>query len=92
NSGTPTASPVHGGSVAGVELPVPEGELRDSVSRDAIPAIVDPAFGPDWSDLEIEVENPFAGNKVLRPRLEPEDRVIAVERAGEARAYPLKLL
>lgn len=87
---TPPSSPI--GSVAGAPLPVPESQLYDSVSRDAIPAIVDPVFAEDWSDLEIEIENPFAGNKVVRPRLAGDDRVIGVDRDGEARAYPLKLL
>ena len=88
----PTSTPGAAGSVAGVALPVPENQLLRSVPRDAIPAIVDPAFAPDWSDLEIEIENPYVGDQVLRPRLESHDTVIGVRIGGTARAYPLKVL
>ena len=91
-SRSPTAAARDRGSVAGVSLPVPESQLHGSVSRDAIPAIVDPEFGTDWAGLELTIENPFSGNRVVRPRLADDDPVIGVARAGEARAYPLKLL
>jgi len=84
---------------APVSLPVPESELRRSAPRDGIPAITDPAFGPDWSGVAID----FGSGTTYRPRLADEDLVVGVTRAdvaGEggnrdapvARAYPLKLL
>lgn len=77
--------------VNGVEVPVPESELRRGAPKDAIPAIVDPAFGPDWSGIELEVQG-FGGMRTSRPRLSDDDQVIVVERDGEARAYPLRIL
>jgi len=65
-------------SVGGVDLPVPESELRRGAQKDAIPAITDPAFGPDWSGVD--------------PTLDDDERVIGVERDGRARAYPLAIM
>ena len=55
--------------------------------RDAIPAIVDPVFGPDWDGVEIELEG-----GTYRPRLGADDRVIGVRSGDVARAYPLSVL
>ncbi|EMA43093.1 DUF3179 domain-containing protein [Halococcus saccharolyticus] len=81
-SGNTTAT---GGTAAGVpqqagdiELPVPRSELDRGAAEDAIPAITDPAFGTDWSDFSVELDS--------------NERVIGVERGGEARAYPLAIL
>lgn len=72
-------------------LPVSDVELEVGTSRDVIPAIVDPAFGPDWSGLEVEART-ATGAKTIQPRLSGSDLVIGIERDGEARAYPLRLL
>lgn len=72
-------------------LPVSELELTVGASRDAIPAIVDPAFGPDWSGIELDPRT-AAGSGPIRPRLAEEDPVVGVARDGTARAYPLRLL
>ncbi|WP_458189751.1 DUF3179 domain-containing protein [Haladaptatus sp. NG-WS-4] len=74
-----------------VELPVPKRELYRSAPRDGIPAIVDPAFAADWSEVEIEVPS-RTETKVYRPRLSDDESVIGLERAGQPRAYPLELL
>ena len=65
-------------SAGDVELPVPRSELDRGAPEDAIPAITGPAFGADWSEFAVE--------------LAPDERVIGVERGGEARAYPLAIL
>ena len=65
-------------SAGDVELPVPRSELDRGAPEDAIPAITGPAFGTDWSEFAVE--------------LAPDERVIGVERGGEARAYPLAIL
>jgi hypothetical protein len=73
-------------------LPVPESELVRAGKRDAIPAIVNPEFAPDWS----RVGTPDNGER--RPpssgglSLDPDDTVIGVARDGRARAYPLRIL
>ena len=87
---TPTATPERR-SVNGVDVPVPRSMLQRGAARDAIAAIVDPVFGEDWSGISMEV-NMNVGSYTSRPRLSADDRVIGVARAGEARAYPLKLL
>jgi len=83
------------------DLPLPESAFRRASPRDAIPAIVDPAFASDWSDVAID----FGDGRTYRPRLPADDPVLGVElgavresSAGEhgthppARAYPLRLL
>jgi hypothetical protein len=62
-----------------VELPLPEGAMTRALPKDAIPAITEPAFGPDWRDVD-------------GVDLDPTDEVIGVVRDGEARAYPLRIL
>jgi hypothetical protein len=75
------------------ELPVPESELSRGARKDAIPAIVDPAFGEDWSGIEVERRDEFGNDAgTAEVRLQPDDPVIGVSRAGEARAYPLRIL
>jgi hypothetical protein len=94
-SETATADAVSGDvqSVAGVSLPVPRDLLSRGAPKDAIPALTDPVFGEDWSGLTVEVTNRFTGETVeTEPRLQSDDRVIGVERDGEARAYPLRVL
>lgn len=89
-TGTPDAG---SNTVNGVEVPVPDSALRRGAGKDAIPAIVDPAFGEDWSGIEIEVRSSLGrSSRTAEPRLADADEVIAVERDGEARAYPLRLL
>jgi len=73
------------GQVGGVDLPVPSEELCAPLSKDIIPAIVDPVFADDWSELD-------APTGVDRPLLPDDAPVIGVSRAGEARAYPLRIL
>ncbi|ERH10425.1 MAG: hypothetical protein J07HX64_02200 [halophilic archaeon J07HX64] len=64
---------------------VPDEELNRGAPKDGIPAIVDPVFAPNW-------ETEVAGEAVAGVELRPDDEVIGIERAGIARAYPLKLL
>lgn len=71
---------------ADVSLPVPKSALLEAASRDDIRAITDPAFGPDWDDLDERL------GRSTGQRLVPDDLVIGVERAGRARAYPLQVL
>lgn len=68
-------------------------EFRRAAPRDGIPAITDPTFADDWSEVEIEMpdSNP-RGSSVYRPRLARDDEVIGVEVDGRARAYPLSVL
>ena len=82
---TATPTPVRT-SVDGVALPVSLSEFRTPLPPDAIPAITDPAFGSDWS--EVPVVDRFDG----RPRLRAASPVVGVERDGSARAYPLAVL
>lgn len=74
-----------------MELPVPESRLERGASKDRIPAITNPAFADDWSGLEIRARL-TVGWKQISPRLKPDDRVIGIERDGDARAYPLRIL
>lgn len=87
-SGTPAASP----SALTFATPVPQSELEDVLPRDAIPAIVDPAFAADWGNVEMTVDPPWGDDHVSRPRLSPNDRVIGLTHGGRARAYPLRVL
>lgn len=97
DTGSETATPasVSGPveTVAGVDLPVPGELLGRGAPENAIPAITEPAFGDDWSGVEIEVRERVSNEMVTKePRLQADDRVIGVERDGEARAYPLRVL
>ena len=73
-------------------LPVARAELTRALARDGIPAVVDPVFGSDWAGLSLEVLGPQGFTLTIEPRLSPDDRVIGVERDGQARAYPLSVL
>jgi hypothetical protein len=66
------------GSLTDPDLPLDDSDLRRGAPKDAIPAIVDPAFGPDWSGVDASLDD--------------DDRVIGVAFDGEARAYPLPVL
>lgn len=85
---TPTAGSPGDRRIGAVELPVSRGELRAAVPRDRIPAIVDPAFGEDWSGLSVPESSAYDGGPLL-----PDDSpVVGLKRDGEARAYPLRVL
>jgi len=71
-------------TVGDVELPIPREEIRQPLPRDGIPAIVDPVFAEDWSGLDPE--------GVDDPTLPSDSPILGVERDGEARAYPLRIL
>jgi len=89
-SGT-RAEPAGSSEVIGdVELPVPEDDLHRGAAKDAIPAITAPEFASDWSNLP---EQSSAYDDTLpEMSLADDDRVIGVERAGSARAYPRRVL
>jgi len=76
--GSPTTTTVGGTPTGEVELPVPESEINEVLPKDRIAAITEPAFGSDWSDAE--------------HGLPADSDVIGIEREGEARAYPLRIL
>lgn len=81
----PTAAAERGLSAyRNVSLPVPDSDLVRATARDAIPAITEPAFGSDWSDLPGETFEP--------PTLTDADTVVGVDVGGVARAYPLAVL
>jgi len=85
---TPTPRPVTTG-FGEVTLPVDGSEMRTALPRDAIPAVTDPAFGGDWSDWSAVPEEHRPDSP---PALADEAPVVGVERDGEARAYPLRIL
>lgn len=73
------------------KLLVSTEELVRAAPRNRIPAIVEPAFGPGWTDLELAAEWWGTGEKfTFSVDLEPSDRVVGVVRDGRARAYPLE--
>lgn len=75
------------------QLPVPESELVRAARRDEIPAITEPAFGPDWEGIVLTGVWWGTGEEFdFTVELLPNDRIIGVVRDGYARAYPLKLL
>lgn len=73
-----------------LELPVPREELVRGAARDAIPAITEPAFGPDWAGLSMSIPGEFDTIEI-EPRLSPDDRIIGVANDAAARAYPLRV-
>jgi hypothetical protein len=72
-----------------VDLPVSREELQRGAPRDAIPAIVDPVFGTDWSGVSLEARTEF-GIREITPRLRDGEFVVGVVRDGGIRAYPLR--
>lgn len=89
-SSTPTGTATP--TTSELSLPIPESELERGASKDAIPAITEPTFAEDWEGLSLKARTQFGQTIDVDPRLEPSDTVIGVHRAGEARAYPLKVL
>jgi hypothetical protein len=87
-SGSPSSTPTAGGDGT---LPIDPATLDRPLPKDAIQAVVDPAFGDDWSGVEMTVSGTY-GRRTITPRLEPDDRVVGVARDGVARAYPLRVL
>lgn len=92
-AGTPFVSPSGGGTGGPdeVDLPVPEDALEGRGTANGIPAIVDPVFADDWSGVQVPADARIAG-PTTDIRLEPDDKVIGLERNGETRAYPLRVL
>jgi hypothetical protein len=90
---TESASPTTRRATPGqsVSLPVAKSDLVRKTGRDAIPAIVDPAFGPNWEDVSYRLD-PEDEESDYDPELASDDTVLGVARDGAARAYPLKLL
>ena len=81
---TPGVAAPSNRTVDGVELPVSGSEMYAALAKDTIPAIVEPAFGADWSDVETPEGEPA--------ELPDDSPVIGVHRGGRARAYPLRIL
>jgi hypothetical protein len=68
------------------EYGYPSTVCEEDLRPDAIPAIEDPAFAPDWSEVDIPEEYRAGGGLT-------DDRVVVgVERDDLARAYPLSVL
>ncbi len=65
-------------TLADPDLPLSRSALQRGAPKDGIPAIIDPVFGPDWSDVGYELAD--------------DDRVIGVSVGDAARAYPLSVL
>ncbi|MDZ7701358.1 MAG: DUF3179 domain-containing (seleno)protein [Halobacteriales archaeon] len=78
---SPTATPRPAEPVA--RSGVPQNVCEEPVRDIDIIEIVDPAFGPDWGDVEV-------GGQY--GELTDEDVIVGVERDGSARAYPLAIL
>ena len=80
---------------AAVELPVPNSRLEIAGFKDSIPAITEPAFGEDWSEVRLELQQRGLSPEFdfeFEPRLSTESPVVGVERGDAARAYPLGVL
>jgi hypothetical protein len=78
-------------SIGTADLPVPLARMNRALPPDGLLAIEEPAFGPDWSDLELTVGS-GERERTIRPRLTEDDIVVGVTRGGESRAYPLRVL
>jgi len=78
-------------SMTDVELPIPRDDLNRGAPRDAIPAITDPVFAADWRDVGERAEA-FEPTLSADLSLSADDVVIGVQRDGQARAYPLRIL
>lgn len=88
---------IAGAPPTNVDLPVSDEKLTRGAPRDAIRAIDDPVFGSDWAGVSAEVPVAITSigrprKQTIEPRLADDDTVIGVSRAGEARAYPLRVL
>ncbi len=73
-----TSEAVDASAVGAADLPLAESDLVRAAGKDDIPAIVDPAFGTDWS--------------AVTATLDGRDPVIGVATGDRARAYPLAVL
>ena len=80
-----------GQSVIGEDLPVPDSALQRGAPRDAIPAITDPVYDSDWSQVTARSQQ-YSASLPEGLALSDDDQVIGVERDGKARAYPLRVL
>lgn len=67
------------------EYGYPSTICEEALRPDAIPAVDDPAFAPDWSGVDIPEAYPEDG-------LTDDRVVVGVEREDLARAYPLSVL
>lgn len=77
-----------GGSLPPGTFGYPSTICETSVVEDfSIRAIVEPAFGADWDDADVDDRYRRDGDG-----LGDEDVVIGVEHAGDARAYPLSVV
>lgn len=73
------------------DLPVSESEFYRAVPRDAIPAIVDPTFAPDWDGVSVTVASAPL-RETIEPRLADGSQVVGITRGDRSRAYPLSVL
>lgn len=87
-----TIPPQDFGQVANEDLPIPLEEMITGLPQDAIRSITEPEFGPDWEGIEITHFRGTDREFTTEPRLTDRDTVIGVVRAGEARAYPLRVM
>ena len=91
-SPSPTPEPTPRSVTTGfgdVTLPVNGSEIETRLPRDAIPAITEPVFGEDWRDWSAVPEEHRMQDPPELPDAAP---VVGVERGGETRAYPLRIL
>lgn len=88
SSSTPPTTSTNLPRLDTVELPVPRSAIEVRLPRDGIPALVDPAFADDWTDLTVPEQS--IGDR--GPALPAEAPVVGIERDGDARAYPLRVL
>ncbi|ELZ78360.1 hypothetical protein C455_11773 [Haloferax larsenii JCM 13917] len=70
-----------------VTLPVSRREMRSPLTRDHIPAIVDPVFGDDWDGLSLPDDS-----RAESTTLPGDAPVIGLTDGDRARAYPLRIL
>lgn len=78
-------------TVAGHDLPISQAEMSRVLPVDGLLAIEKPAFGQDWSGLEIAITS-RGQQRTIRPRLHDEDEVIGIFGEETTRAYPIRLL
>jgi hypothetical protein len=86
SSGSPTTA----GTLGLAELGFPDTICSAEVLPEFhIRAIVDPAFGPDWDDVDV-ADQYFVGFE--GPGLSDDAPVVGVTRGGRARAYPVAVV